>query len=136
MKRFVCVCVCVREREHTLYFHYCRYYVRHSKRHKQTYIIIIPTTLNESTHSQSEKKRKRCNHTSWQLLCLYITLLQEEPRACREKDLMLLCIAGQTARHTGKEEVLTNAWVEAWSIAATDKDVLGSMSSNASSMFS
>lgn len=35
-----------------------------------------------------------------------------------------------------KEAVLTSAWVEAWSIAATDKDVLGSMSSNASSMFS
>lgn len=54
----------------------------------------------------------------------------------------------QQSTHTGKdedeekeedkdeEEVLTSAWVEAWSIAATDKDVLGSMSSNASSMFS
>lgn len=52
------------------------------------------------------------------------------------KITMLTCTAGKMARHTGKEEVLTSAWVEAWSIAATDKDVLGSMSSNASSMFS
>lgn len=42
----------------------------------------------------------------------------------------------QTARHSGKETVLTSAWVEAWSIVATDKDVLDSMSSKASSMFS
>lgn len=49
---------------------------------------------------------------------------------------MLICSAGHTARYSGKEEVLTSAWVEAWSTAATDKDVLGSMSSNASSMFS
>ena len=32
--------------------------------------------------------------------------------------------------------VLTRAWVEAWSIAATDSEVLDSMSSKASSMFS
>lgn len=63
-------------------------------------------------------------------------VLQEESRAQARKITMLICTAGQTARHTGKEAVLTSAWVEAWSIAATDKDVLGSMSSNASSMFS
>lgn len=32
--------------------------------------------------------------------------------------------------------VLTRAWVEAWSIAATDSEVLDSMSSKTSSMFS
>ena len=32
--------------------------------------------------------------------------------------------------------MLTRAWVEAWSIAATDIEVLDSMSSKASSMFS
>lgn len=33
-------------------------------------------------------------------------------------------------------EVLTRAWVDAWSIAATDSEALDSMSSKASSMFS
>lgn len=54
----------------------------------------------------------------------------------RQITILICALQERQADNLEGKEMLTRAWAEAWSIAATDNDVLDSMSSNASSMFS
>lgn len=82
-----------------------------------TVVAFVHHTASKVVHSMEGGERAPC----------WSALLNRQQRTHTGKD---------EEKEEDEEEVLTSAWVEAWSIAATDKDVLGSMSSNASSMFS